>query len=104
MSNLTRLAAIPSFLSLGKHKLNVIGLVIGLVIVFVSAWQLDIVAASTIAQFYDIVKDWKLWMPAIPPFGWQATYWSFPDAYTRFFILMFVGFAISLVSLWFWED
>lgn len=77
---------------------------LGLVIALIASWQLDIVAAGVIAAFYDIVKTWKLWMPAVPPFNWEATFWYFPDAYVRFFILMWVGFAIALFSLWFWSD
>ena len=77
---------------------------LGLVVAFIASWQLDIVAAGVIAAFYDIVKEWKLWMPAVPPFNWEATFWYFPDAYVRFFILMWVGFAIALFALWFWGE
>lgn len=79
-------------------------MLVGLIVALVSAWQLDIVVSSVINAFYDAVKDLKLWMPCVPPFSWEATYWTFPDAYVRFFVLMWIGFFIALFALWFWED
>lgn len=69
------------------------------IIYLVSMWQLDIVAASIIAYFYSIVKNWILYLPVGIskefPFiiiGWEATAWSFPDAYVRFLFLMSFSF------------
>jgi len=91
-------------LKLPSFFYNVLFLLIGLTLAFISAWQLDIVASGVIATYYSEVVTWKLWMPAIPPFNWESTYWIYPDAYVRFFILMWIGFGIALFAMWFWEN
>lgn len=85
-----------------KHFWNLVVLMFGLSLSLIAAWQLDIVASSIISANYEAVKTWQFFMPIVPPFTWAATYWFYPDAYVRFFILMWVGFVIALVSALSW--
>jgi len=75
-------------------------------IFLISAWQLDIVASGVIAKYYSEVSKWIMHIPIgitnhFPYIiiGWEATSWTFPDAYVRFFFLLSLAFFIPEIYL-----
>lgn len=90
-------------LKVPKHFWNLLALLFGFSLSFIATWQLDLVVSRVIGVFYDTVKDWRFFIPIAPPFTWEGAFWFYPDAYVRFLMLMWLGFAIALIAALLWE-
>lgn len=76
-----------------KYSLNLLGLLLGLSLILIALWQIDLICAPHL--------DWNRQTPKreILP-GWLM---YDADAYVMFYGWIIAGLTSIIVALWFWE-
>ena len=76
-----------------KYSLNLFGMLLGLSLIFIALWQIDLICAQHL--------DWSRATPKreILP-GW---FMHDADAYVMFFGWIFAGLVLLIAALWFWD-
>ena len=77
---------------LKKHTRELAMLLLGVAIFFVGLWQLDLIAARYVWENKEIIEVLPFW------------YMYNTEAYVLFFSFIFVGYVLTVVGLWLWED
>lgn len=87
-----------------RHFWNVLFLMLGLSTAFIGSWQLDLVCAPLVNLADQIFYIRVGFRGGRLILQWDATPLKWQDAYVIFFLVLWVGFIISLFALWFWKD
>jgi hypothetical protein len=85
-------AKMESLKKLKKHSLNIFALIVGLLVFGVGFWQIDLISAPLLWE-----HKFLLDLPFPLPDLYNTT------AYVMFSYWVFIGLAVIILSLWFWE-
>jgi len=85
---------------------NVYGFILGISMALSGSMIWDFHVAPYVNQVWD---KWIFYIPlgfqnGLPVWQWNGTALLWGTAYVVFFLIMWIGFIISWMSIWFWED